>query len=101
VVNHPSNDSVILIGSKNEIYSWDLREKNSNTPAQTYKSSMNQVQDLVFIDDQIFISAGDVVSKDSAEFSLIAWDFESCARISTQIFHVSFAQTHNLDLILK
>jgi len=47
------------------------------------------MQDILFINDNEFISCGDVVSKESAENSIIVWDFKTTSSISNQIFHVS------------
>ncbi len=99
VCNHPSNENIKLIGSKNEIYAWDTREsatKASNgqtKPAKTFKSFMGQIQDLVFLDDERFASSGDIVSKDSAEYSIMVWDYASTAVLSNQIFHEKYVCT--------
>ena len=92
VCNHPINDNIKLIGSKNEVLVWDTRTTCQET-IKVFKSYMNQVQDLIFINDSEFVSAGDVVSKDSAEYSLMAWDFETTACISNQIFHEKYICT--------
>ena len=34
------------------------------------------------------MSSGDVVAKESAQYALMVWDYESAAPVSTQIFHV-------------
>jgi WD40 repeat protein len=54
---------------------------------------MNQVQDVLFLNDEEFVSSGDVVSKDSAAFSIMAWDYESTAVLSNQIFHEKYVCT--------
>lgn len=92
VCNHPKQDNMILIGSKNEILAWDCRT-SSKKATKVYKSSMNQVQDLVFLDNESFVSSGDIVSKDSSDHSLIVWDYESTARLSSQLFHERYVCT--------
>jgi hypothetical protein len=47
------------------------------------------VQDILILNDNEFATSGDVTSKDSAEYSIMVWDFKSTARLSNQIFHVS------------
>lgn len=54
---------------------------------------MGLVQDIVFMNNDEFISCGDVVSKESAMYSVIVWDMESGARLSDQIFHEKFICT--------
>ncbi len=47
----------------------------------------------MFISDTEFVVCGDVVSKESAQHSIMIWDFKSTAVISDQIFHEKFVPT--------
>lgn len=50
----------------------------------------SQVQDLLFSrDGDIFFSAGDEISRDTADRNIMAWDFRSTSAISNQIYQVS------------
>ncbi len=49
-----------------------------------------KVQDLLFLNENEFISSGDVIFKESAEYALMVWDFETSAVLSNQIYHVCF-----------
>lgn len=52
-----------------------------------------KVQDIICLNADEFIVAGDVVSKESAQYSIMVWDFKSTAVISDQIFHEKFICT--------
>lgn len=53
------------------------------------------MQDIEFINDKEFISSGDVVFRESAEYSIMVWDYETNAVVSNQIFHVNTHLTIN------
>ena len=59
VATHLVDENIVICGSKNKIFAWDTR--TAAKPAKIYKSSMGQVQDLLFINEKEFISSGDVV----------------------------------------
>lgn len=56
---------------------------------RVYKAGIQQTLDILFLaDGKEFISSTDAVSRDSAELTLVAWDFDTTAKLSNQIFHV-------------
>ena len=85
VCDHSTDMNTVLIGAKNLVLSWDTR---TNKAANSYKSLMGQVQDIICLNGDEFIVCGDVVSKESAQYSIMVWDFKSTAVLSDQIFHV-------------
>ena len=55
-----------------------------------YSASIQQTLAILFLKGgREFITSTDSVSRDSAERTLIAWDYQTTARLSNQIFHVS------------
>ncbi|XP_075700346.1 WD repeat-containing protein 25 isoform X3 [Rhinoderma darwinii] len=53
-----------------------------------YTAAVQQHFDLLFLaDGREFLSTTDCVSRDSADRTIIAWDFATTAKISNQIFH--------------
>jgi hypothetical protein len=49
-----------------------------------------QIQDLIFSQNgQEFFSAGDAVTRESADRNIMAWDWRSSVVLSNQIFQVS------------
>lgn len=56
---------------------------------RVYKAGIQQTLDILFLGEgKEFVTSSDVVSRDSADRTLIAWDFVTTAKISNQIFHV-------------
>lgn len=56
---------------------------------RVYKAGIQQTLDILFLGEgKEFISSTDAVSRDSAELTLVAWDFDTTAKLSNQIFHV-------------
>lgn len=54
-----------------------------------YKASIQQTLDIMFLRDGVeFVTSSDCVSRDSADRTLIAWDFQTTAKLSNQIYHV-------------
>lgn len=57
---------------------------------KTYKASIQQTLDILFLRGGVeFITTSDCVSRDSADRTLIAWDYQTTAKLSNQIYHVS------------
>ncbi|KAI5610770.1 WD repeat-containing protein 25, partial [Silurus asotus] len=53
-----------------------------------YKAGIQQTLDILFLGEgKEFVTSSDVVSRDSADRTLIAWDFGTTAKISNQIYH--------------
>lgn len=54
-----------------------------------YKASIQQTLDILFLRGGVeFVTSSDCVSRDSADRTLIAWDFQTTAKLSNQIYHV-------------
>lgn len=88
LASHPNNSDILIVGSKNEILLWDLRAPTQIV--KKYSKPIGQVQSLLFVDENEFLSSGDVVSQESALYSIVAWDLKTTATLSQQIFHVFF-----------
>lgn len=55
-----------------------------------YKATIQQTLDILFLQEgSEFLSSTDASTRDSADRTIIAWDFRTAAKISNQIFHVS------------
>uniref|UniRef100_A0A8C4VSF1 WD repeat domain 25 n=1 Tax=Gopherus evgoodei TaxID=1825980 RepID=A0A8C4VSF1_9SAUR len=55
---------------------------------KVYKAAVQQTLDVLFLPEgKEFLTSTDAVSRDSADRTIIAWDFDSAANISNQIFH--------------
>ena len=56
---------------------------------KVYKAGIQQTLDILFLRDGVdFITSSDCVSRDSADRTLIAWDYQTAAKVSNQIYHV-------------
>ncbi|CAJ1073465.1 LOW QUALITY PROTEIN: WD repeat-containing protein 25 [Xyrichtys novacula] len=86
VVLHPSNPQVFLCGGYSSVVkAWDSR---SCKVVNVYKAGIQQTLDILFLRGGAdFITSSDCVSRDSADRTLIAWDFQTTAKISNQIYH--------------
>lgn len=57
---------------------------------KVYKAAIQQTLDILFLRGGLdVITSSDCVSRDSADRTLIAWDFHTGAKVSNQIYHVS------------
>lgn len=57
---------------------------------KVYKAGIQQTLDILFLRSGAdFITSSDCVSRDSADRTLIAWDYQTTAKVSNQIYHVS------------
>ncbi|KAM7157704.1 WD repeat-containing protein 25 isoform 1-T8 [Molossus nigricans] len=83
---HPKDHSLFVCGGfGSEIKAWDVR---SSKVVRSYKATIQQTLDILFLQEgSEFLSSTDASSRDSADRTIIAWDFRSSARISNQIFH--------------
>ncbi|XP_074069188.1 WD repeat-containing protein 25 [Macrotis lagotis] len=86
---NPNEPNIFLCGGFSpEIKAWDTR---SCKVIKVYKASVQQTLDILFLrDGKEFLSSTDSVSRDSADRTIIAWDFHSAAKVSNQIFHERF-----------
>ncbi|XP_030627458.1 WD repeat-containing protein 25 [Chanos chanos] len=82
----PSDPNVFLCGGfSSEVMAWDTR---SCKMVRVYKAGIQQTLDILFLSKGTeFVTSTDSVSRDSADRTLIAWDFETTAKVSNQIFH--------------
>ncbi|KAM8737875.1 WD repeat-containing protein 25 isoform 2-T3 [Acanthopagrus schlegelii] len=85
VVPHPSNPEVFLCGGYSAaVKAWDSR---SCKVVKVYKAGIQQTLDILFLRGGVdFITSSDCVSRDSADRTLIAWDYQTTAKVSNQIF---------------
>ncbi|XP_061552245.1 WD repeat-containing protein 25 isoform X3 [Phycodurus eques] len=87
VVLHPSNPEVFLCGGYSSVVNaWDSR---CCKVVKVYKAAIQQTLDILFLRGGLdVITSSDCVSRDSADRTLIAWDFHTTAKVSNQIYHV-------------
>lgn len=83
---HPKDHNVFVCGGfSSEIKAWDVR---TSKVVKSYKATVQQTLDILFLrEGSEFLSSTDASSRDSADRTIIAWDFRSSAKISNQIFH--------------
>lgn len=69
---------------------------------RSYKATIQQTLDILFLQEgSEFLSSTDASSRDSADRTIIAWDFQSSAKISNQIFHVRNPMWHHFPFQLQ
>ncbi|KAM5273056.1 WD repeat-containing protein 25 [Ctenodactylus gundi] len=83
---HPKDHNVFLCGGfSSEIKAWDIR---TGKVVKGYKATIQQTLDILFLQEgSEFLSSTDASTRDSADRTIIAWDFRTSAKISNQIFH--------------
>ncbi|XP_032547853.1 WD repeat-containing protein 25 isoform X1 [Chiroxiphia lanceolata] len=83
---HPTESNIFLCGGFSpEVKAWDIR---TSKVLRVYKAAVQQTLDILFLPEgREFLTSTDAVSRDSADRTIIAWDFQSSAKISNQIFH--------------
>ncbi|XP_062974127.1 WD repeat-containing protein 25 [Elgaria multicarinata webbii] len=83
---HPLDANIFICGGFSpEVKAWDIR---SSKVIKVYKAAIQQTLDIMFLPEgKEFLSSTDAVSQDSADRTIIAWDFHTAAKISNQIFH--------------
>ncbi|XP_078352149.1 WD repeat-containing protein 25-like [Oculina patagonica] len=89
---HPTEPALFLAGTfKSAILCWDTRTGNVAT---TYSAFFGQVQDIAFLPGgEEFISAAEVVRRNSTDKGIMVWDFRSTALLSNQIYQEAFTCT--------
>ncbi|KAF5890927.1 WD repeat-containing protein 25, partial [Clarias magur] len=82
----PTDPALFLCGGFSpEVKAWDSRTCKM---VRVYKAGIQQTLDILFLGEgKEFVSSTDVVSRDSADRTLIAWDTVTTAKISNQMFH--------------
>ncbi|XP_061699203.1 WD repeat-containing protein 25 [Syngnathoides biaculeatus] len=85
-VSHPANPEVFLCGGYSSmVNAWDSR---CCKVVKVYKAAIQQTLDILFLRGGLdVITSSDCVSRDSADRTLIAWDFHTAAKVSNQIYH--------------
>ncbi|XP_070259138.1 WD repeat-containing protein 25-like isoform X2 [Myotis yumanensis] len=83
---HPKDHNLFVCGGfSSEVKAWDVR---AGKVVRSYKATIQQTLDILFLQEgSEFLSSTDASSRDSADRTIIAWDFRSSAKISNQIFH--------------
>ncbi|KAM9202500.1 WD repeat-containing protein 25 isoform 1-T2 [Dugong dugon] len=83
---HPKDHNLFVCGGfSSEIKAWDVR---TGKVVRGYKATVQQTLDVLFLHEgSEFLSSTDASSRDSADRTIIAWDFRTSAKISNQIFH--------------
>lgn len=79
------------------LYSWGPQHDRCHLlqVVRSYKATIQQTLDILFLQEgSEFLSSTDASSRDSADRTIIAWDFRSSAKISNQIFHVRNLMWH-------
>ncbi|XP_014065448.1 WD repeat-containing protein 25 isoform X4 [Salmo salar] len=82
----PDNPEVFLCGGYSaEVKAWDARTCKVE---RVYRARIQQTLAILFLTGgREFVTSSDSVSRDSAERTLIAWDFQTTAKVSNQIYH--------------
>ncbi|CAL8273216.1 unnamed protein product [Merluccius merluccius] len=86
VAPRPGDEQVFLCGGYSPVVkAWDARLSKA---VKVYSAGIQQTLDILFLKGGVeFITSTDSVSRDSAERTLIAWDYQTTARLSNQIYH--------------
>ncbi|XP_035233470.1 uncharacterized protein LOC118205287, partial [Stegodyphus dumicola] len=82
---HPYMDDLFVCGTRNAILGFDLRV-NSSLPIRTFFTKGEDVLDIAFLDENEFICSNAIVTRDSADRTIMVWDFSSGAILSNQIY---------------
>lgn len=92
IILHKNDHNVYLTGTmKSGIFAWDIRQAE---PVKRYKSLFGQVQDLLFLPNgKVFLSSAEVIRKNSMDKAIMAWDFDSTAVVSNQIYQEPYTCT--------
>ncbi|XP_048392984.1 WD repeat-containing protein 25 isoform X1 [Stegostoma tigrinum] len=83
---NPENQNIFLSGGfSSTVRAWDTRNCKV---VNEYSAGIQQTLDILFLPGgREFLTSTDAVSRDSADRTIIAWDFKTSAKISNQIFH--------------
>lgn len=83
----PDDEEIFLTGSKDIVAAWDSRIQPTSA-IMKYKSTCGQILDIVFLPGgRAFLCSSEIVSRDSSDRTLMAWDWRSGALLSNQIYH--------------
>ncbi|XP_075187100.1 WD repeat-containing protein 25 isoform X2 [Anomaloglossus baeobatrachus] len=83
---HPRDPNMFICGGFSPVITaYDIRMSKM---IHEYRAAVQQHFDILFLHDgREFLSTTDCVSQDSADRTIIAWDFTTTAKVSNQIFH--------------
>ncbi|XP_073494512.1 WD repeat-containing protein 25 isoform X2 [Phyllobates terribilis] len=83
---HPCDPNMFICGGFSPVIAaYDVRV---GKVIHVYRAPVQQHFDILFLPDgREFLSTTDCVSRDSADRTIIAWDFATTAKVSNQIFH--------------
>ncbi|KAG2457691.1 WDR25 protein, partial [Polypterus senegalus] len=83
----PGDHNIFVCGGFSpEVKAWDTRIGKVSV-IRSYKARIQQTLAIQFLPEgQEFVTSSDCVSRDSADRTLIAWDFQTAAKISNQIY---------------
>ncbi|XP_056401198.1 WD repeat-containing protein 25 isoform X4 [Hyla sarda] len=83
---HPQDQNLFICGGFSPVIT--AHDVRMGKVINVYKAAVQQHFDLLFLPDgKEFLSTTDCVSRDSADRTIIAWDFTTTAKVSNQIFH--------------
>ncbi|XP_060069000.1 WD repeat-containing protein 25-like [Ylistrum balloti] len=91
---HPDNSNLFVSGSYNILQAWDRRTPDRPIREFVYKDNTGQVQDVIFsVDGKSLFCCCDILSRDSADRNIMAWDFSSGVVLSNQIYQERYSCT--------
>ncbi|XP_013386545.1 WD repeat-containing protein 25 [Lingula anatina] len=91
---HPIDSNQFVTGSANALYCWDVRSGTAPIRKYTYTGGFGLVQDLEFMPDgSQFFTCNDLVSRDSCDRNVMAWDFKKGVVLSNQIYQERYTCT--------
>ncbi|CAD5118639.1 DgyrCDS7327 [Dimorphilus gyrociliatus] len=94
IEHHPVMPNTFICGSKNCILAFDTRIGSKYVKKFTYKAHFGQTQDVSFREDgKAFFSCNDIVSREMSDRNIMAWDFDSTAVTSNQIYQEPYKCT--------
>lgn len=85
---HPDERDLLICGNTGRMDCWDSRLPAEQSLVRTYRGNFGEVQDLEFLPGGTeMISCSNLVTRDSANRTIMAWDFLTGAVLSNQIFN--------------
>ncbi|XP_071080291.1 WD repeat-containing protein 25-like [Haliotis cracherodii] len=89
---NPVRRSQVVTGSTNSLQHWDIRTPHTACKNFQYHDDLGQMQDVLFRKDgNQFFTCSDMVTRDSADRNIMAWDFSSGVPLSNQIYQERYA----------
>ncbi|XP_067682102.1 WD repeat-containing protein 25-like [Haliotis asinina] len=89
---NPVRRCQVVTGSTNSLQHWDIRTPHTACKNFQYHDDLGQIQDVLFTKDgNQFFSCSDMVTRDSADRNIMAWDYTSGVPLSNQIYQERYA----------